>query len=515
MKTAPRRRPATALFAPTLLVAALAAAGLTACGGGGGDSSPALSAADQQAQDVSKAKTMFASLRSNARALQTDATGTGIADGVKTFGTSTQTDAVPLAAAVTDSIRLDQLAFALWDDYKAGRTTANTRNDNAILSGCTVFQGAFPTSLGPASTTGTDFVSSSVAASNAANATWVACSKNSIAQPAAGIRRYRQTVLYDTAGAVAAGTYPASVAYKAITRSQYVDASGTAFLRNLTPTFAGVVGFPAAGGTAGGFLLKGDLPPLTDAAGRLLADHYAADVDGTVSAHASGGRQIAFASGVFSEWAGSPAAVRYSVNLGSTAAGTTTVVVPSDNTVAAQRAAAQMNLYATVTGPSGSMDGSFVADQFDLAADGSLLPRHAKFTGNVSVLPAGGTAPVSFLSGTLELTQPQALRSVAFNGQMTLPGRPQATLTATVAETSATSRDIQGSYTQNGLTIAFAGTSSSAATSVVFSDSSGVKATVASNAGDVTITVDGRPAGRIDKATLTIVYADGTTESLQ
>ena len=222
-----------------------AAAWLLAGCGGGGDQSPAASA---NTTDVATAKAFFANLRANAAALQSGVTDTGIADGVNAFGATLQTSAVSAATSVADSIRLDQTAFDLWQDYTGGATTDPNRNASAAFTGCTVYQGAFPTSLGPFDT---DFVPGSVTATSAANARWVACAKNTGPLLATGARRYRQVTVYDMAGAATAGTYPGAVPYLAVTRSQFTDpATGITYQRNITVAYSGSVGFAGHGGVA-------------------------------------------------------------------------------------------------------------------------------------------------------------------------------------------------------------------------------------------------------------------------
>ena len=505
----------SSVLATTKWIAVLAAAGWGLAGCGGDDDSPA---AATPAQDVATAKALFSNLRSNATALQSGATDTGISNGVKALGSSLQTDAVSASTAVADSIGLDQMAFALWQAYKLSGTTTNPNSSNtATLAGCTVFRGAFPPNLGPFTPlVPTSFVPTSVVATSAANAAWVGCSKDS--QPS--LPRYRQTKIYDMGGATAAGTYPGSVPYLAVTRSEFFEA-GVRKQLNLTVPYAGVVGMAG---------LKGDLPPLTDSAGKLLADHYTADLSSSTVTLASGAQQTTLTKGRFTAVpiAGSTAGT-LTVDLSNAAAGTSSLVLPNDSAVPAQLAAAQASLFATVSNATGTLTGNIVADRYlRNVADGTVFPGHAKFVGTASVVPKGtgvtATSEVKFLDGTLELTDVLpavgANRTLTFSGLLTLPQRPQAALEVAVTEPSvqgnatATTESFSGKYTQGTLTVNFSGTRTPTETSATFSDSSGVATTIKSTTSRSNVTVGGRQTAVIDKSAGTIVYSDGTTESL-
>ena len=512
-------RPARTPRLSHALLAALVA-GLAACGGGDGDSGSGTSSSSQ-ADDIRTAQQFFGNLRDNARTLQKGPTETGIADGVKAFGQVVQVEAASLATAAADSIALDRMAFELWDDYKNGRRASNSLSDGP-LAGCTVFQGAFPASLGPlpsGSVPASEFQSSSVPAANPAAATWVACSKDNT--QLTGTPRFRQTKLYDMAGAVAAGRYPGSVDYLAVTRSQRRDSSvvpAVVWLRNLTPVFRGSVGVtPSAVAGLLNTRLQGDLPPLTDAGGTLLAGHYAADLQGSVSQHSSGAEEIRFAAGRFASVPlASSGAQPLTIDLAAGgAAGPSVVVWPIDKTNAAQRQAAQVSLHAVITHDTGRLDGVLSADRIDLdTGNNELFPHHVKFTGDAAVRPQGGTALVSFLQGTLEATETASPAVVRFDGKMTLPGRPEATLTVSVNETSSTTESFSGSYTQNGLRVDFDGTRAPNVTTATLSSSTGVKTIVLSNRSTADVTVEGRHVGVIRRDTSSIVYDDGHTESL-
>lgn len=320
------------------------------------------------------------------------------------------------------------------------------------------------------------------------------------------------------AGAVAAGSFPGAVPYLAVTRSELRDTSVTPAVnkvRNLTRSFDGTVG--VAGSVVAGRVntrLRGDLPPRTDGADNLLADKYVAAVNGSVSVHASGTEELRLDAGKFtSEPLATSTAKRITIDLTDTAAGPSVVVLPVDASVAAQRQASRATVHGTITHETGRMVGSLVADRFDLDADGDLIPRHLKFTGDLAVLPKGGTTLVSFLKGTLEATEVSPA-AVTFEGRLTLPGQPEAVLRATANETSADTESFSGSYTQNGLTVNFEGRRTPAVTTTTFSSSTGVKTTVLSNQNTADVTVEGRHVGVIHRDKSSIVYDDGHTESL-
>lgn len=519
--------------APSLLLAALAAAGLVACGGGGdssssGSSSSDLTPAEQQAQDVSQAKALVSLVAQNETAFSTDAklnsnSTPSVASAVNTFAASMQTDAASLSSAVTDSIHLDQMAFALWQDYKAGVNTSGTSTNSAAFSGCTVYQGAFPgTSLGPA--VGTEFVPGSVAATGIANAVWVSCAKNSGPLLTTGAHRYRQIKLYN----MSAAGYPASVPYTAVTRAQYRRA-GTDYSVNLSDVFSGTVGFKTSVANPGGFVLKGDLPPFADTGDKLLAHHYAADVNADVSTLASGSRRATLASGSFTEWAlpaaaGGAATLKLTVNLDDTAAGTTSVTMPPEGTPTAQQLAeAAVSLYAAVSGAGGTMNGSIVANTFAAAADGSLYPKSVKFAGDLSVLPAGAAAQAKVLTGTLDYvnngTGAAPLRTVVFNGTLTLPQQPAATLKVTMNDVATATpaqpnQHFKVGYARDTASFDAEGDITPSVTTAVFSNPAGVKVAVSSTAATWPITVNGRDAGYVRKSDLMVVYPDGTFNSL-
>ena len=85
----------------------------------------------------------------------------------------------------------------------------------------------------------------------------------------------------------------------------------------------------------------------------------------------------------------------------------------------------------------------------------------------------------------------------------------------TLATGPSITQSLSGSYAQNGLTVTFAGTRTPSETSVTFSDSNAVATTVSSATRKSNVTVGGRQTAVIDEGSMTIVYSDGTTESLQ
>lgn len=470
-----------------------------------------------QAQDIAAAKALFANLRGNAGALEGGtAVGTAIPDRVRNFGTVAQAQAVALAGAVAESIRLDRMAFALWDDYVNSRVTDNFRNNAAEALSCGVYQGAVPASLGPLDvrlgTTG-------VGATSAANATWVRCSTNFGPPLPNGDRRYMQTKVYDMARAAASRSYPTSVPYLAATQALFTDPNTRLHtILNITRTFDGSVGWLSPGNaqTSGsGYTLRGDLPPLTGTLGTLLADHYSADVSGNAVPHASGGLLLTLARGsLAASPVGGATSGGLSIELAGGAEEAASVVLPNDRSVAAQRLAAKATLHGSVATADSVMSGSLVADAFALDGANALLPKHMKFTGNFFVLPAGARVLVNLLNGTLELVK-SSTPVTTFDGKLTLPNRPEAALKAALTESSATSQHLQASYAQDGLTVDFKGDRTPAVTTLGFSSSGGVKTTLASNADTADVTVAGRHAAIIRRSTATIVYDDGTSEPLQ
>jgi len=162
----------------------------------------------------------------------------------------------------------------------------------------------------------------------------------------------------------------------------------------------------------------------------------------------------------------------------------------------------------------GRLVGSFSEDLFAIDAAGAIRLGHAKFVGDAALTPAGAAAPVSFLSGALELTA-ASTTVVTFDGSLVLPGRPQGALKAAVTATSATADALQGSLTRDGPTVTFSGDRGPSFTSIAFSASNDAKATVASNAARADVTVGGRRIGYVDVAAQTVVYVDGTTQSLR
>jgi len=122
---------------------------------------------------------------------------------------------------------------------------------------------------------------------------------------------------------------------------------------------------------------------------------------------------------------------------------------------------------------------------------------------------------VTFLSGSLEATG-GSTPVVHFTGSLTLPNRPDATLTVSVTETSIVTGalSLEGRYVQGGMTVTITGSKGPAGSSATFADSSGVSTTVSSQTATANVTVGGRQAALIDKNANRITYSDGTFESV-
>lgn len=463
--------------------------------------------------DVAAAKLFFSGLRSNAAALQSDAMSTGIADGVKAFGDSIKGEAAALTVNTLQVARLGDIAQSLWTNYTTGLTASpDSPAISGFPGGCTVFQGAFPTQFGgTGGAGGAPYSGTSTSATAVANAKWVGCSVNSGPLATDGTRRYRQSILFN----MAADATLANVPYLAVTRAQYVDTgTGVTYQQNLTPALSGTAGFTTTSGNLTGFSLVGDLPPATTPAGALLAQRYPVNVAGQLTQLASGAFQATLASGTLGSVPVGASEAGLTIDL--SPGGASVAVIPEDNTNATQVAAAKIDLAATISDSKGRLTGSLLVDRFSVDSVGDLVPGHAKFSGDVAVVPVvGGTAGamVSFLSGSLEATN-GSTPVVSFSGSLTLPSRPVATLTVSVTETSVDTYTLEGRYVQNGITVAITGSKTAADTAVTFADSTGVSVSVTASVSTANVTVSGRQTAVIDKNAKTINYIDGTFESL-
>jgi len=398
----------------------------------------------------------------------------------------------------------------LWTAYTTGQTTsADSPAIPGFLGGCTVYQGALPTFGGTAGANGDPYVGGSTTATAASNAKWVGCSVYSGPLLSDGTRRYRQTMVFD----MASDSTLAVVPFLAITRAQYMQAS-TTYQQNLTPTLTGTAGFTKTGGELTGFSLVGDLPPATTLAGALLAQRYPVNIAGQLTQLPNGAFQAAFSSGKFGSVPVGASAAGLTIDL--SPGGASIAVIPEDTTNAAQLAAANVNLAATISDAKGRLTGVLLVDHVSADTAGNLVPGHVKFTGDIGVAPvvAGTPGPiVSFVSGSLEATN-GSTPAASFNGSLTLPGRPAATLTATVTETAADTYTLDGHYEQAGVTVTINGTKKASGTALTIADSTGVSVSLSPSVNLSNVTVGGRQTAVIDRAANTITYSDGSFESL-
>ena len=169
--------------------------------------------------------------------------------------------------------------------------------------------------------------------------------------------------------------------------------------------------------------------------------------------------------------------------------------------------------------------GSLLADRFTTSSVGALVLGRLKFTGSLGVAPVVNTVAGSitpWLTGLLEITNattPGNVRVLGFEGSMSVPQRPTATLNVSITETPATATSavnysLSGRYVQSGATVQLSGTQNSVGTSATFADASGVSVSVTSGATTANITVSGRQTAVINKVTKRIEYIDGSFESL-
>jgi len=464
----------------------------------------------QTRSDVTVAKQFFSTLRSNAAALDSGTVDTGIVDGVKAFGDSLTNEVAALTSNTMRMASLPRMARDLWTDYKSGTTSTPSRLlDPSYAGGCTVFQGAFPTQIGGA--IGQPYVSTSVAATSPAVASWIGCAANSGPLPADGTRRFRQTLIIN----MSADPTLAALPYLAVTRAEYLQA-GTTYEVNLTPNFSGTAGFPSTGGAEPGALLAGDLPPAAAADGTLLAARYPVNIAYSVTRAANGVQTAVLSHGRLGVVA--TGAAQESLVIDLSPGGTSQLAFLAEGDDAAQTASIKLTMVARISDAKGTLNGNLLIDQLSADVNGNVTAGHVKFTGDISVAPmVGGVAgaPVKFLDGTLEVNKANATVA-SFSGSLTLPDRPAATLTMSVTEPSPDSGTLtwEGRYVQSGTTVTITGSKSAAGTSTTFAEASGVSTTVTSSSSTANVTVGGRQTAVIDKATNRITYSDGTFESL-
>jgi hypothetical protein len=436
---------------------------------------PPIPGGTQASNDVTTAKLFFSNLRSNATAMKSGSVSSGIGDGMQAFGDSLSTDGSTLTTTTINFIRLVETAQRLWVGYTTGVTTNPNSVDNPdTYTGCTVYQGTFPTNY---AAIGTPFISASVAATAAANASWVACSSNTGPLFSDGRSRYRQVILLN----MGADPKLASIPYSANTRSQYVS-GGKTYQVNLTTPVTGTAGFATVSGSLIPISLVGDLPPAADAAGTLLAQRYPVNIAATVTTLANGATQATFSSGKLGVVPVGGTSATLTIDL--SADGGSSAVIVNDTTNAAQVAAAQVTLAAAVSEPNGVLKGSLAFDKFKIDTDGSLQPDHIKFTGSIAVAPvvAGNTGAVTtWTSLTLESTN-GTTPVLSFSGTLNVPTVPTLAVQGSITQTSTDHYTLQASYKQNGLNVTINGTKSPTSQSVSAADASGVAATVTSTA---------------------------------
>lgn len=464
-------------------------------------------------------------LRSNAAALKNGPLETGITDGVKAFGDSLQNEAAAVTRQTAAMARLSDMAIQLWSDYKGSHTLdANSAAIPGFTGGCTVYEGNFPTQFGTAD--GAPYVSSAVVvATSATAATWVGCSFNQ-GTTLNGATQYRQSILFN----MAVGTATASVAndvttdttrgvpYIAVTRKRYAEGA-TLYQKNLTPTLSGVAGFVQKGGYLTGVSMVGDLPPSLRTDGSLLAARYTVNVNGLVSELPSGAFKAAFTSGRFGVVP--VGGIAESLTLDLSPQGSSVVVIAADSGNAAQVADTIIDVSASISTAQGELKGSLLADRFTTSAASGLVLGRVKFIGSMGVSPIVGTVVgtiTPWLSGMLEITN-GSVRVLGFEGSMSLPQRPIASLNVSITETPATATtavnySLSGRYVQSGATVQLSGTQNSSGTSATFADAGGVSLSVSSGVTSAVITVGGRQTAVVNKVTKRIEYVDGTFESL-
>ena len=466
--------------------------------------------------DVATARQFFAGLRANAAALRSGTVDTGIADGVKAFGDSLNTEATALTGSSVTAVRSATVASKLWNDYQAGAmSNVNVSGFGNFASYCTVYQGTFPTQFGNG-LVNTPYDTTPTEASSPANAAWVGCrvfdwSTFSTSVPGSSSPEvFFQTMFFNMADATLA-----SVPYLAVTSGQY-ESGGISYQRNLTPALSGLVGFTLTSGSPTGFSIAGGLPPAATTGGTLLAAKYLVDINGAVATDPSGGTRVSFGAGKLSVVPVGSDTPGLVIDL--SPGGASFAVIPKVTTDATQVAAAKVSLAATISDRKGRLTGTLLVDKMSVDSLGRLVPGHVKFTGAIAAAPiVNGTtgAVVTFLSGDLEATN-GATPVVSFSGRMTLPNRPVATLAVAITKTSVTNDtfSLQGRYEQNGTVVTISGAKTATGNTATFADSSGVSTTVTSTAPTANVTVGGRQTAVIDKDSSVITYIDDTFESL-
>ena len=487
----------------------------------------------QDQADVTTAKLFFSRLRANVASLQSAPLDTGVADGIRAFEASLNSEALAVTGQTGQLIRLADTAFTLWSDFKRGATTNPQSLPIAGLNGnCTVYSGDFPTQLGPvASQVGSDglpgaaYPNTSVLPTSAADARWVICSVNSGVTPTlkTSATQYRRSIAFN----MSASGYPGNVPYLAATRARFIDSSNTLVQRNLTPTLSGSVGYTTtSAGQINSLQLVGDLPPGVGSGGTLAAARFAVNAAGSVSQLSSGAVKVALTAGSFSVIPVGASAPSLTLDLSADAA--TAVVVPNVDPATApspaQLADGQITVAAKVSSAKGVLKGKLVADQFAVDALGDLQPNRLSFTGSLAAAGKAG-AVAELLVGTLEGKRSLAsgaaayTKTVSFNGTLSLPSRPVVTLSLSVTDnpaagTAVASTTLTGRYVQDAITLNITGTESAGKQAVTFTDSSAVSVSVLSSTDTAAVTVSGRAAASIDRQRQRIIYADGSFESL-
>jgi outer membrane biosynthesis protein TonB len=477
--------------------------------------------------DVATAKAFVSRLRSNAAALKNGPLETGITDGVKAFGDSLQNEAAAVTRETTHLARLSDLGAQLWSDYKGGfSVNPNSAAIPGFSGGCSVYEGVFPAQLGTAD--GAPYVSNPVVATSAAAATWVGCALYQ-GSTLAGGTLYRQRILFNMSAGTATSSVTNgattettnSVPYIAVSSKRYTS-GGTVYQKNFTPTLNGVAGFVQLDGALTGISMVGDLPPSMRADGSLLAARYTVNVNGLVSELPSGAFKAAFTSGRFGVVP--VGGTTESLTLDLSPQGSSVVVIAADSSNAAQVADTIINVAASINTAQGELKGSLLADRFTSSSAAGLVLGRLKFVGSMSVAPVVGTVVgtvTPWLSGMLEITNNNtsgSVRVLGFEGSMSLPQRPTASLNVSITETPATARtavnySLSGRYVQSGATVQLSGTQNGNGTSATFADASGVSVSVSSGITSANITVSGRQTAVVDKASKRITYIDGSFES--
>jgi hypothetical protein len=492
----------------------------------------------QDLADIAKAKQFFSRLRANAAALESGPLDTGLSDGVQALADTVNAQAATVTGDTGRVLRLATIARQLWADYTSGATSdANSLPVAGFSGGCTVYQGEFPSRFGPADaqvgSTGAPGApygaTAVVVATSATAARWVGCSLNQSPTPtlANGAVQYRRQLLFD----MGASSFPVAVPYIAVLRQRRVDGSGALVFNNLTATLSGQFGYATDGANITDLHFSGDLPPGVDANGTPVAARFAVDIDATLTLLDSGALQARLTAGGFAVVPVGAASPSLSMTLSK--GGGTVIVLPETTPGhvpgAAELADVKINIAVALTTDRGGATGLLVADRYGLDALGQAQPGHVAFTGR---LFAAGTsqAVAEVLTGTLDLSRrspsgvvgsADSTRTVAFDGSLSLPARPVATLSLSVSEAPATGTagrtlTLTGRYVQDAVTVQLTGSGNvgSDNRTLTLADSSGVSVTVNMAAKRAAITVSGRNAGSVDAVRDRVTYADGSFESV-